>query len=69
MMALSKIDLIKIFKHEQNPARQQITALFFSSDKVMQYLFKGPNCRQFTDTKKKNHRENEGLPSIAEFSH
>lgn len=54
---LSKMDFIQIFKHEQNP-RQQITAhLFFSSDKVIQYLLKKQNCRQFTDTKKKNREE------------
>ena len=34
-MVLSKMDFVKIFKHEQNPLRQQITALFFSSDKVI----------------------------------
>lgn len=44
------MDFLKIFKHEQNPPRQQRTALFFSSDKGIQYyLFKEQNCRQFTE--------------------
>lgn len=44
-MVQSKTDFIKAFTHEQNPPRQQITALFFSLDVVIQYLFKAPNCR------------------------
>lgn len=59
-MVLSEMDFIKIFKREQNSPRQQTTALFFSSDKVMQYAFKEQNCRQFPDTKKKNQGKNVG---------
>lgn len=69
MMVLSKMDFIEIVKHEQNPPRQQKTALFFSSNKVIQYLFKEQNCRQFTDTKKNNERKNEGPVFYSQSAH
>lgn len=59
---------IKIFTHEQNPPRQQISALFFSFDKVIQYLSKEQNCRQFADTKEIKQGKNEPFSTAGVLS-